>query len=79
LTSRKGFSQTRLFTPQGWPHEICCDRDNNLYALSTEGLEAWSPDGNLLFELKGLIGDRIALGEGYIVVSSRRGKISIIE
>jgi hypothetical protein len=79
VSEKNDLKPRRLLKLRGWPHEICTDCHNNLYVLSTEGLEGWSPNGDQLFLINGLIGDKIAIGEGFLLVSTRRGKISLIE
>jgi hypothetical protein len=79
VSEKNGFKSRHLLKLQGWPHEICIDCHDNIYVLSTDGLEGWSARGERLFLIKGLIGDKIAIGEGFLIVSTRRGKISLIE
>jgi len=78
VSEQDGFNARKLLTLKGWPHEIVADRDKNLYILGSEGLEAWNIKGEQLFHIPGLIGDKIALGDGFLIVSSRRGKISFV-
>ena len=79
VSEQESFTPRVLLTLRGWPHEICLDRDNVLYNISTEGLEAWELSGKPLFQIKGLTGDKIVLGDEFLLVSSRRGRISLIE
>ena len=79
LSDSKTFHPEKLLSPRGWPHEICSDGNKCLYILGTEGLEAWDSKGLSLFQLNGLIGERVAMGEEFLVVASKRGKISVIE
>jgi hypothetical protein len=78
VSEKNGFEARKLLTLKGWPHEIVTDSSRNLYVLGSEGLEAWSHSGEQLFHIPGLIGDKIAVGDGFLIVSSRRGKISVV-
>ncbi|MDQ7824198.1 MAG: hypothetical protein RDV48_15455 [Candidatus Eremiobacteraeota bacterium] len=79
LSSQNNFHEHHIAMLNGWPHEMVMDSERVLYILTSEGLEGWSYSGEQIFEIKGIIGDRISIGNGYLVVSSRRGKITVVE